>query len=222
MFAIVAKTCYFCDRNDSEIMEQTIEDKILNKMRQNRRGKIFFAKDFAAFGNYKACGKALERLANQGNIMRVSRGIYTIPQPSKYFKNAPPPIDDVIRAILKRDNAKAIPTGLFAENLLGLSTQVPMKIVYLTDGSPRRLKIGETPIIFKKTSPKNLAAKGKLSMLVIQALKSIRKERVTDYEINKIVEILRNENPKHLAHDINFAPVWIQQIMRKALTNTEL
>ena len=203
-------------------MDNTIEGKILKKMRQNRRGKIFFARDFAVFGNYKACGKALERLANQGAIMRVSRGIYTIPKTSKFFGETPPSIDDVVRAILKRDNAKVIPTGLFAENLLGLSTQVPMKVVYLTDGSPRKLTIGNVPIIFKKTSPKNLAAKGRLSMLAIQALKSIRKERVSDYEIEKVVEILKHEKPKHLAHDIPFAPVWIQQIMRKALTSTEI
>jgi hypothetical protein len=222
MFVSVANIYYFCDNITMEIMDNTIEDKILKKMRQNRRGKIFFARDFAAFGSYKACGKALERLANQGAIMRVSRGIYTIPKTSKFFGEAPPSIDDVVKAILKRDNAKAIPTGLFAENLLGLSTQVPMKVVYLTDGSPRKLMIGNVPIIFKKTSPKNLAAKGKLSMLVIQALKSIRKERVSDYEIEKVVDILKNENPKHLAHDIQFAPVWVQQIMRKALTETDI
>jgi len=203
-------------------MNESIENKIYRKMKQNRRGKIFFANDFAALGNYKACSKALERLVNQGDVMRVSRGIYTIPQTSKFFGKVAPPVDDVIQAIIKRDNAKIIPTGLFAENLLGLSTQVPMKVVYLTDGSPRKLMIGNFPVVFRKTSTRNLAAKGKLSTLVIQALKSIRKERITDYEIEKVVKILKKENPKYLAHDIKFAPLWIREIMNKALINNNI
>ena len=200
-------------------MDYTIENKIFKKMKQNRRGKIFFAKDFTALGNYKACGKALERLANDGKIMRVSRGIYAIPKKSTLFGTLTPSVEDVVQAIIKRDNAKIIPTGLFAENLLGLSTQVPMKIVYLTDGSPRKLMIDKVPVIFKKTAPRNLASKGKISTLAIQALKSIRKERVTDYEIEKIVAHLKRENPNYLVHDIQYAPQWIQEIMRKAQTN---
>ena len=203
-------------------MDHTVEDKILKKMKQNRRGKIFFANDFAALGNYKACSKALERLTNQGAILRVSRGIYAIPQKSELLGTLTPSYDDVIRAIIKRDNAKIIPTGLFAENMLGLSTQVPMRVVYLTDGSPRKLMIGKMPVVFKKTSPKNLAAKGKISTLVIQALKSIRKDRITDDEIKKIVEILKKENPKYLVHDINFAPQWIREIMNKALIDNNI
>jgi len=168
-------------------MDNSLENKILRRMKQNKRGKVFFAKDFVAFGHYKACGKALERLVNRKKIMRVSRGIYSIPQTSKFLGKVAPPIDNVIHAIAKRDNAKIVPTGLFAENMLGFSTQVPMKVVYLTDGSPKKLMIGKVPVIFKKTSAKNLASKGKLSALVIQALKSIRKNHVTDYEIGKIL-----------------------------------
>ena len=203
-------------------MNDTVENKIIKKMKQNRRGKIFFTNDFATLGNYKSCSKALERLVNQGEIVRVSRGIYAIPKTSEFFGKVTPSVDDVVRAIVKRDNAKIIPTGLFAENMLGLSTQVPMKIVYLTDGSPRKVMIDKVPIIFKKTSPKNLAAKGKISMLVIQALKSIRKDRVTDYEIEKVVNILKKENPKYLEHDIKFAPQWIREIMCKALINNNI
>jgi len=203
-------------------MDYNVENKILNKMKQNRRGKLFFTNDFIALGSYKACSKALERLVKQEEIMRVSRGIYTIPKKSELLGVLTPAYDEVINAILKRDNAKVIPTGLFAENMLGLSTQVPMKVVYLTDGSARKLKIGNMPVVFKKTSAKNLATKGKLSMLVIQALKSIRKERITDDEIEKVVNILKKENPKYLEHDIKFAPQWIQQIMRKSLINKDI
>ncbi|MDR0332437.1 MAG: type IV toxin-antitoxin system AbiEi family antitoxin domain-containing protein [Dysgonamonadaceae bacterium] len=203
-------------------MTDTIEDKIFMKMRQNRRGKIFFANDFDSIGNYKASSKALERLVNQEKIMRVSRGIYCIPKKTDFYGSVMLSHDDVVKAIVKRDNAKIIPTGLFAENILGLSTQVPMKVVYLTDGSPRKLKIGNQSVIFKKTSPKNLASKGKISTLAIQALKSIRKDRVTEDEKRKIIEVLKKENPQYLKHDIKYAPLWIREIMSKALINNEI
>ncbi|MDR3340999.1 MAG: type IV toxin-antitoxin system AbiEi family antitoxin domain-containing protein [Candidatus Symbiothrix sp.] len=203
-------------------MDYTIENKIFKKMKQNRRGKIFFANDFAELGNYKACSKALERMAKEGDIMRVSRGIYTIPQKSELLGTLTPSFDSVVAAIVKRDRAKIIPTGLFAENALGLSTQVPIKAIYLTDGAPRKLMVGKIPLIFKKTTPKNLATKGKISGLAIQALKSIRKDRITDNEINKVVSLLKKENPQYLTHDMKLAPVWIKEIMRKAQTDNNV
>jgi hypothetical protein len=200
-------------------MADTIEDKIFSRIKKAKRGVVFFVSDFAAYGNAKSCSKALERLANQEKIMRVGRGIYTIPRKSQFFGRVAPGIEEIAQGIARRDKARIIPTGLFAENLLGLSTQMPAKTIYLTDGAPRKLLIGKTPLIFKKTTPKNLATYGKISTLAIQALKSIGKERVTDSEIEKVVNILKTENPKHLVHDIKLAPEWIREIMRRALTD---
>ncbi|MCL2027584.1 MAG: DUF6088 family protein [Bacteroidales bacterium] len=139
--------------------------------------------------------------------MRVSRGIYTIPQTSQYIGKVTPSLDSIIKAIMKKDNANIVPTGSFAKNMLGLSTQLPLKIVYLTEGRPRKLKIGNSTVILKNTSTKNTAIKGKLSALAVQALKSIGKNNVTDEQIERIVSILKNENRKHLEHDIKFSPV---------------
>jgi hypothetical protein len=200
-------------------MNNTIENKILKKMLQKRKGNLFFTKDFAELGDGETHRKALERLTKRGEIMRVSRGIYAIPQKSKLSGTLTPSYSKVIRDVLKRDKAKVIPTGSLAKNLLGLSTQVPMKTVYLTNGSPRKLQIGKMTVIFKRTSPKNLSSKGKLSTLAIQALKTMKKDNVTDEHIEKIVTILKNENQKYLAHDIQLAPNWIAEIMSKALSN---
>jgi hypothetical protein len=200
-------------------MDYTIENKIFERMKKAKRGLVFFASDFTAYSNSKTSSKALARLTKQGKIMRVGRGIYTIPRKSKFFGRVSSGIEEIVRGIARRDKVRIMPSGLFAENLLGLSTQVPMKIVYLTDGTPRKLMIGKTPLIFKKTTPKNLATWGEVTGLVIQALKSIRKERISDYEIEKVVNILKKENPKYLANDIKLAPEWIREIMRKALTD---
>jgi hypothetical protein len=104
-----------------------------------------------------------------------------------------------------------------AMNVLGLSTQVPINVVYLTNGTARKIHLGRRNIIFKKTTPKNLAAIGKISSLVIQALKEIGKDKVTDAEIDIILKQLKNEEPYRLQHDIKLAPEWIRIIMRKAL-----
>jgi len=198
-------------------MEKSIGHKIIEQMKRSKRGKVFLARDFETLGDYDSCRKALERLVKRGDIMRVSRGVYTIPKISVFSGTALAPIDETVRAIMKRENTKIIPTGSLAKNLLHLSTQVPMKTVYLTDGNPRKLTIGKGVVHFKKASAKNFATKGKLSTLAIQALKTIRKDNVTEQHIEKIVNTLKKENPKHLEHDMMFAPKWIREIMRKSL-----
>jgi fumarylacetoacetate (FAA) hydrolase family protein len=96
-----------------------------------------------------------------------------------------------------------------------------MNIVMLTDGSPREIKVGKRKIKFKKTTPKNLLAKGKISRLVIQALKEIGNGKVNEIEERKILDLLKKEDEKDLKHDIALAPVWIQKIMKRALAKEE-
>lgn len=171
------------------------------------------------YGTSKAVQKSLERLEDKGVITRVAHGIYVRPKISKLIGPLTPSAEEVAEAIAKRDRIRTLPTGSYALNALGLSTQVPMNIVLLTDGSPREIKVGKRTIKFKKTTPKNLLAKGKISQLVIQALKEIGNGKVTEVEEQKILNLLRKENEKDLKHDIALAPVWIQKIMKKALTD---
>src|SRR5690606_21995633 len=146
-----------------------------------------------------------------------AQGIYVRPIINTYIGEVLPSAEEVAAAITKRDRARTLPTGSYALNALGLSTQVPMNIVLLTDGSPRKIKVGKRTIKFKKTTPKNLLAKGTISRIVIQALKEIGRNRLTADEEEKINELLKKENPQDLLHDIPLAPVWIQVIMKKAL-----
>jgi hypothetical protein len=197
---------------------ENIENKIFIRMQKAKRGVVFFASDFAAYGSSKSINKALERLTVQEKIMRIARGIYVIPRKSLFSNELlPPDTDSVAKAIARRDKAKIIPTGLTALNLLGLSTQVPMKTVYFTDGAARKLKIGNSSIVFKKTAAKNVSVYGKISGLVIQGLKSIGKGKVSDDEEKKIIELLKKEKKENLINDIKIAPDWIRTIMYKAL-----
>ena len=128
-----------------------------------------------------------------------------------------PSIEQIATAIVKRDRATVVPTGSYAMYKLGLTSQVPLNIVFYSDTSARKIKIGKQNITFKKASSKNLAFVGEISTLAIQTLRTIGKDLVTADEINHIKKILKNENPKHLQHDLQLSPVWI----RKLITENE-
>ena len=205
-------------------MSYTIENKILTKIKKAKRGALFFSDNFSAFGNAETIRRTLNRLVEAGEIDRVASGIFVRPQIDKIIGKITPKIEDIADAIARRDKAKIVPTGVYALNRLGLSTQVPMKIVYLTDGSARNIKVGNYTISFIRTSPKNVAAIGKISRLAIQALKSIGRENITPKEIEHIQNVLMKEKISYLEHDLRIAPAWIKEIIRyslKKLKNNE-
>ena len=198
-------------------MVEPIELHILKKIRKAKRGTLFFMNDFLRFGNSKSVAKALERLVKKDEIERVARGMYARLESDTILGEVKPSVEDIAKAIAKRDKARIIPTGVLALHTLGLSTQIPVNVVYLTDGAARKIQIGKHFIVFKKTSPKNLAAIGSISGLVIQALKEVGKGNLSEKEEERILMHLKKENRYRLEHDIKLAPEWIRVIMRKAL-----
>ncbi len=198
-------------------MPVSVEKIIIEKIKKGVNGALFFTNDFIVYANSKAVSKALERLVVKDELKRVARGIYTKPKVSNLIGEVMPTTEEIAKAIAKRDKARIIPTGAYALNAIGLSTQVPMNAVFLTDGAARKISIGNRTIVFKKTAPKNLASIGKISGLVIQALKEIGKDKVEEWEQNKIIELLKEEEKLKLQHDMLLAPEWIRIIMRKAL-----
>ncbi|GAB1448144.1 DUF6088 family protein [Bacteroidota bacterium] len=198
-------------------MADSIELRIIDLIKRSRRGRIYFAENFLLFGNSKTVNKALERLTQKGELRRVATGLYARPIIDPVIGPVNPSIDAIARAISRRDRARIIPSGDYALNLLGLSTQVPLQVVYLTDGSSRNVKIGKRSITFVHTSPKYLSVKGELSGLALQALRTLGKNRIDDDEIFKIQEILKNEEKAHLEHDKLLAPAWIRKIFDSVL-----
>ncbi len=196
---------------------QSIEYKIEQSILSKPKGSLLMSGDFSSFGSAEAIRKALDRLSDKEVITRVAHGIYVRPKVSKLIGAIIPSAEEVAMAIAKRDKIRILPTGDFALNALGLSTQVPANIVWLTDGSSREIYVGKRKIKYKKTTPKTLSAKGKISKLVIQALKEIGIGKVRTDEEKRIIELLKKEEVEHLKHDIPLAPVWIQKIMKKAL-----
>ena len=197
----------------------SIEDKIVAQIAALPKGELLLPVDFQELGSSEAVRLSLFRLEKKDFIVRVAQGIYVRPKESSLIGKLTPSAEEVAEAIAKRDRIRTVPTGSYALNALGLSTQVPMNIVLLTDGSPREIKVGKRTIKFKKITPKNLLAKGRISRLAIQALKEIGNGNITAEEEQKILGLLRKEEVNNLKHDIALAPVWIQKIMKKALTD---
>jgi hypothetical protein len=196
---------------------ESADDRILFKINKAGRGSLFFTEDFLSFDTAKAVSKAMERLVKKGILERVARGIYSRLEIDPILGPIKPTTEAIAEAIRRRDKSRIIPTGSLAMNALGLSTQVPMNVVYLTDGTARKINLGKRKIVFKKTTPKNLASIGEISSLVIQALKEIGKDKVTEKEVAIIIKHLEKEDLYRLEHDIKLAPEWIRIIMRKAL-----
>ncbi len=196
----------------------SIEKQIQNKVAKEKNGTIFLTEDFLDFANTNALRVALHRLVKRKILYRISKGIYVKPQIGKLLnKVILPSLDEVAIAIAKRDKARIIPTGSFALYSLGLSEQIPLNIVYYTDGKVRKIKLDNGTINFKKASPKKLALRGKISKLVVLALSEIGKDNLTENEENKIQLLLQQENKEDLMHDLKLAPQWIAEIMAKNL-----
>lgn len=200
----------------------TTSNKIESIIKQTEKGELIFISDFSDFGNYDTVRKSLQRLVNKGLITRISKGIYYVPKKDNILGNLYPSAEEMGKAIAKRDKARIIPTGAFAQHLLGLSTQIPMNVVYLTDGSARKVKIGNQTIVFKKTSPKNLSFESRLSSLLIQALKSKKENNVTETDKKILKEIIKKSNElEKIKKDIQIAPVWIRKIVLQILSEIE-
>lgn len=199
--------------------ETSIHKKIETRIKEKGKGAILFPTDFLDLGSTEVTKKVLLRLEKKGFLKRLAFGIYLYPKQSKLLGTLTPTLEEIAKAIAQRDAARIVPTGIYALNRLGLSTQVPLNAVYLTDGAARKVKVGNRNILFKKSTPKNLAAIGPISSLVIQALKAIGEGKVKPHEEKKVLELLKNESQKNIKKDITVAPEWIRKIMRKAINS---
>lgn len=197
---------------------QSVENKILSVIKSKKYGTILFANDFAYAGERKTINKAFERIALSGKIIRLARGIYCKPKIDTEFGFGViyPSVDDVAQAIAQRDKCRIVPTGDTALNKLGLSTQVPMNAVYLTDGTPRRIKIyNGRGILFKHVVPKRLDFKSELIMLITFALQTLGQGNLSEEQLNRIKQLLSNEPKERIAEDLKLVPGWIRSIILK-------
>jgi len=198
----------------------SLNNQIITNIKKGGRGKIIFTKDFSLLGSEFAIRQSLSRLCKGGMIVRLAAGTYLYPKISKLIGTVYPSVEEIVMQIAKREKSRIVPTGLYALNKIGLSTQVPMRYVFLTDGAARVLKIAGIHVQFQKTIAKNLSFKGKITILVVFALKEIGKGNVHQHELQIINELLLHESKATIIHDSKLAANWIAEILLNSLNKT--
>lgn len=177
---------------------------------------VLFRSDFPEYHS-EFVGGTLAELTQEGFLVKLAQGIYAKPRRSR-FGLVLPSVDKIVQAIAARDNAEVLPSGMTALNVLGLSTQVPMKYSYLTTGSERTIKLENQEIRLKRGVPKNFCYKTKLIALLVQALKALKQQNVGQEEIHTIRSLISKEPDKAaLAKDVDMMPIWMKRIVKPML-----
>ena len=187
---------------------------VLRRIRRMRPGAIFTPRDLADLGTRTAVASALSRHTRAGTIVRPVRGLYQVPSTDPVLGAIRPTPDVIAKALGGRDRIRLQPAGAYAANLLGLSDQVPLKIVYLTDGTARRLQVGRQQIVLRRTTPRTMATAGRISGLVIQALRHLGPDHVDDHTIARLRRRLSPRDRAQLRRDTHLAPAWVAELLR--------
>ena len=191
------------------------DNQILKAINSLGHDAVFVPTDFLSFGSRQAVDIVLHRLVRKGTIRRLARGIYDFPKEHPKLGKLLPSPEKIAEALVGRDCTRIQPTGAYAANILGLSEQVPAKVVFLTDGPSRTVKIGTTTIQLRRTTPKNMAMAGRLSGLLVQALRELGKEHITLERIEHLKRTIPLNARQELLKDIRFAPEWMHSIFKE-------
>jgi hypothetical protein len=147
--------------------------------------------------------------------------VYDFPKEHQVLGPLTPSAETVAQALAGRDRTRIQPAGAYAANTLGLTEQVPAKMVFLTDGPAKTVKIGPMTIQLRRTTPKNMEAAGRLSGLLIQALRELGQEHVTPERREHLKRTIPLEKRRELLKDLRLAPTWMQPIFRELAEETE-
>ena len=194
---------------------QSIDKNILSRIYGSRGGAAFTPSDFLDLGSRRAVDLALHRLERRKTLRRLARGLYEYPREHPELGRLSPDIEKVAKALAGKDRIRLQPAGAYATNLLGLSEQVPAKVIFLTDGASRTVKIGRQEIQLRRTTPRNMATAGKLSGLLMQALRHLGKQHISPERMTHLKRTLPAKERQQLLKDLPLAPAWMHPLFRE-------
>ena len=199
----------------------TVTQKFEAKYKKTKDKSLIFASDFAEY-NQDYIGDLLAVYMKEGKLVRLANGVYLKTTVTRFGPVYPSPTE-IAEAIARRDHAQVLMSGLAAENYFGLSTQVPMKVVFLTSGSARKLTVANTEIEFKRGVPRNFAFKDKTMATLCLALKSIGNGHVTEEQRVVLKRFLSEYMKEHaINEDVKMMPQWIQRLLNEIIKEVEL
>ena len=190
---------------------QTTAIQILNRVRSHGRGWVFTPTDFADVGTRAAVDQALSRLTRSGAIRRLGRGIYDYPRRHARLGRLSPTPDDVARAVARRTGRSVQMSGAQAANVLGLSTQVPARPVFVTDGPSRAIRVGPQTVQLRHA--RRFAGARGASQVVMRALHHLGKDRVTRDVVSQLRTRLSPTDKQALARDVRYASAWMRPVI---------
>ena len=194
----------------------TIQDDILDRIRGHERGKVFTPKDFLDLGSRDAADQSLSRLVRSGEIQRLGRGIYHYPRVNERLGiSIGPDPDEIAEALGRQTGSRVLPSGAAAANRLGLSTQVPAKPVYLTDGRTRQVRIGGMIFQIRHAAPKELSAASRTSAMVFQALRHLGRTAIDEQLIARLRRAPSADQRQDLLRDARYTTDWIANVVRQ-------
>jgi len=188
---------------------------IKTRIMRKGRGSVFTPSDFLTLGTRAAVDKALSRLVKDGTIRRLTQGVYDYPKISRRIGPLAPNPDDVAKAVAAKGGHIVQVSPAKAANLLGLTTQVPAKSIYLTDGPTRAKTIGRQIIYMRNAAPKNLVAAGKPAGLVFQALRYLGKGGVDPRAVHLLSKHLDDDDRRSLVKNSQYAAGWMRPIVQQ-------
>ncbi|HOY57896.1 MAG TPA: DUF6088 family protein [Verrucomicrobiota bacterium] len=188
-------------------------------MRAAPAASVFSPRHFADLGSAEAVRKALSRLAKAGRLQRVRRGLYHLPRPHPIIGQTGPDIMATVRALMEGSHAQWQFAGAYAANALGLSDQVPAKIIILTDGIPRKVALGKLTLVFRRASPRNLLGAGRRAGLVVQALRYLKGSPEMANHVARLRRDLDAGTKKDLAALASKLPAWMKPLAQEISQN---
>ncbi|NQU39455.1 MAG: hypothetical protein HQ523_05840 [Lentisphaerae bacterium] len=189
-------------------------DRIRRRVGKAGPDTVFHAGRFLDIETRTAVDKALSRLVASGFLQRLARGLYYRPKTHPVLGDMLPPVEAVAKALADRDHVKLQPFGGYAANLLRLSEQVPARVVFLTDGKSRKIHYGNQTIELRQSSPRMMAAAGRMTGLVIAGLRYVGKANITQERVAHLRKLLSPADRRRLLEDITLAPAWMHSFFR--------
>jgi len=193
----------------------SVDAAVARRIQRAAPGSVFTPALFARVGSRAAVDKALQRLTERGALRRLARGLYDKPRTDTLLGTLWPSVDEIVKALSGKDRLRLQPTGAYAANLLGLSEQVPARVEFLTDGTSRTVQVGPMRIVLKRTTPRQMAAAGRSSGLVIQALRNLGPAHISADRLERLRRTLPAAERHALLTDLLLAPTWMRPLLRR-------
>ena len=193
----------------------TTRARILARIRRKGAGAVFTPKDFLDFAGRDAVDQALTRLVRGGTLHRIGRGLYHLPRSNRRLGiTVPPDPDTVAQAIGRQTGSRVVPSPATVANRLGLSTQIPAKPVYMTDGQSRRVRVGNQTFFLKHVAAKRLPDHDRASSLAIHAIFATGRKSFDDRAIKTLRRQLSPTQRRELVREARYADAWVAEAAR--------